>query len=677
MFLSFDQKYYLQAKASLLAKAGHTDSNGRPYTADSLLQAFTGLGMTPAEHYLHYGREEGLNPNPYFNEHEYLQAKLRQVQSVFPKENWTMTQVLAAFKSAGLTPLEHYTRYGAFETDANGNFINPSNTFDANAYWSAKALELRASYPDENYSIEDILSAFAAAGLTPVSHYMASGAAEANASGIALVQTVPVSQRVSYDTLRETTGDMVPDNYNGATPPPDETGKAVLKPADVGGLAQESISPAPGIPAKNQPIPGDRGYIAPPASLVDTPESVIIPPSTSGKGKATDHWAKADPADGSAILFKQDGSSAGWLPGGSVQTDANGDLVIPDIPALAVNKGSFAASVAAEAITFSNGSIETYTVGFGIGGTHEVQRIDFTGITLLANQRLILQDGNETVVLNSTTQSYTGDRLAALATSVAFGGWTVKRDSAELTFTATSSGDKDSISISYSEPKTEIQSADFTGITLANGDAISVDGSVVYTNTSGVTQNAADIALAFAGSTLSGWTFSHTPGESTVTMTSGTANTDMTPLSITSGATNAPVPVTEEVKGGPSVSTPMAVAEDVPGTDGILAGSSLSAMDSLFGFNPLEDFIDTPNTISRLVRGGELDALDARALAAVAGTGTDKIKANEAGLFTHNGTYYLFINDGEASFDSGKDIIIKLVGLTNADADAMTVDIFA
>ena len=58
----------------------------------------------------------------------------------------------------------------------------------------------------------------------------------------------------------------------------------VVKPADVGGLANTVVSPAVQTPTTPVAVPGDKGYVAPPANLVDTNANpVVIVQSDDGK----------------------------------------------------------------------------------------------------------------------------------------------------------------------------------------------------------------------------------------------------------------------------------------------------------------------------------------------------------------------------------------------------------
>ena len=295
----FDETYYLKSKLAQLNSIGETDANGKAYTLTTLKQAIADAGMTPESHYQQYGVTEHLNPNPYFNEVEYLEAKLQQLTSIKAKDadgkDYTMTTLKQAIADIGMTAAEHYEKYGSHETDASGNLINPSNAFDANAYVAAKLYQLqhsgtaaeKAQWADKTAA--DVVQAIADADMSLVSHYEAYGAKEANNGNAALVQTVPVTQRVSNDPARvSVTGEIVPANYNAPTEAPKNVTSAdaapVVKPADVGGLANTVVSPAVQTPTTPVAVPGDKGYVAPPANLVDTNANpVVIVQSDDGK----------------------------------------------------------------------------------------------------------------------------------------------------------------------------------------------------------------------------------------------------------------------------------------------------------------------------------------------------------------------------------------------------------
>ena len=283
----FDEAYYLKAKLAQLKAVGEKDGNGNDYTLTTLKKAIADNGMTPEEHYNAYGRSEGVNPNAYFNEAEYLQAKLEQLHSVNETDAhgnpYTLTTLKEAIANIGLTPAEHYELYGSHETNKDGTLINPSNAFDANAYAAAKLHQLqhgtaeeRAAWADKTPA--DVMDAIRDAGMSPVTHYMTYGAAEANAGKVPMVQTVPSEQRVANDPHRDDFGQNVPSNYNAPTPAPSEADAApVTKPADMGGMASTDISPQVVSPDKPVAVPGDNGYVAPPAGTVDTNDHPVVP----------------------------------------------------------------------------------------------------------------------------------------------------------------------------------------------------------------------------------------------------------------------------------------------------------------------------------------------------------------------------------------------------------------
>ena len=292
---TFDQSYYLASKLAQLRSTGEVDADGNAYTMASLTATLAAQGMSPLQHYLQLGRDEGLNPNAWFNESEYLNAKLAQLHSTGETDAngdpYTLASLRQAISDAGMTPLEHYEQFGHAETNADGTLINPSNAFDANAYVTAKLYQLQTTGSSEEQtawadkSPADVLAALEDASLSPVSHYVQYGADEANAAGVALVQTVPSEQRVSNDPLRNDLGQNVPSNYNDPTPGPDAAEAApVTKPADMGGLAAESISPGVVPPEAPVAVPGDDAYVAPTPGTVDTNEVPVVPETDPDSG---------------------------------------------------------------------------------------------------------------------------------------------------------------------------------------------------------------------------------------------------------------------------------------------------------------------------------------------------------------------------------------------------------
>lgn len=236
----FDAHYYSTVKLAQLAAANAKDKNDEARTSSSLAQAFEAGGMTPQSHYETYGRREGLNPNPYFNEYEYIRAKTAQLNSIGAKDSagkaYTPENLTALLDSTNLLPVEHYERYGKYETDAKGHLINPSNVFDANAYLSAKLWDVWTSGAEVNgkegeaVSMADLVAAMKASGMSPVTHYSLYGAEETYLYSF-YAQTVPMSQRVPEDPERAVTGDAAPANYSPATPAPKDVVVPSLPPS--------------------------------------------------------------------------------------------------------------------------------------------------------------------------------------------------------------------------------------------------------------------------------------------------------------------------------------------------------------------------------------------------------------------------------------------------------------
>ena len=161
----FEEKNYLNNKAVQLNATKFNDRTD--WTADSALAAIEAAGMSAYEHFAAYGNAENISPNPMFNVAEYLAAKAAQLNSDpdEPKSDWTEADVLAAFNDAGLTAWDHYTQYGMYEG------INPSNQFDTSGYFTAKLAQLQAAEPDKGWTEESMLAAFKEAGLNPLEHY--------------------------------------------------------------------------------------------------------------------------------------------------------------------------------------------------------------------------------------------------------------------------------------------------------------------------------------------------------------------------------------------------------------------------------------------------------------------------------------------------------------------------
>lgn len=681
----FDETYYLNVKLAQTKATGQKDSDGKDFTVNSLKQALQKSGFTPQSHYENYGAKEGLNPNPYFNESEYLQAKLQQANSLGQTDPsgkpFTLTTLRAAITASGMTPAEHYEQFGAYESDKDGNYINPSNAFDANAYFIAKLAQVRGSGETVNgktgndIKVADLVNAIKGAGMSPVTHYSAYGAKEVGTSKIALVQTVPVEQRVPNDEARDETGDFVPTNYNPATPAPKSVSKpaAVTKPQDVGGKAPTDISPEVLRPDSSPLVPGDEGYRKTPAGLnADTNEKPVIPP----KAGSTD-WIIADMSDGSGTVIKVDGSVGGTYPAGSISDSLKPPTTPPTAPA-AVN---FTATTKADTVTFAFNQADVFATKFGVDPVAEVQSADFAGITLAKGEKITIKSNDDKIELtNNSGNDLSGVTLASYLTGkIPFDDWAVTRDGAKLLFTAKTAGeDYDDIDISYTKAVAEAQSVDLSSITLGNGKTITftyAGKSFAYTNNTGADSAGMELAGRIVAATegLDGWTKSADGAK--LLFTAKTAGQDLALITGKYGDTDTAVTVVEDVKGAEHVPTDIDINEDVKGVSTDEGTSLLAKLDTIAGFKPAQDRIEVPHEITGLVHG-ELKGITVDDFKAVAGTGTGKVGAWSAGVFRYDGDNYLFINDGDAAFNESTDIVIKLVGVSYSNIEDMTDEIF-
>lgn len=330
----FDRDYYLNQKLLQLQRVMPDEYS----TPEQVEAAIEGHGLTLYEHYSLYGRNEGLNPNAYFNETEYLEAKLTSLQqNDQTKEVWlqhNISVLASALAEAGMTPAEHYARYGFQETmvDPNGNTIllNPSNAFDANAYFAAKLLDLQTNPVQPNSwdskSVADVFSVFQQDGLSPITHYMLYGAAENKVFGIDTVQPVPDCQRMPHDENRSWLGTIVPsNNVLGSVGPDDAVASRLPAPGDMGGLnGKEPLEPA----ATPSPLPGDSDYV-PPYDAEDTTAPTLTSVELSADGKSLlltfSEWVEA--ASGTLTLTAASGESQIIQSTDAGQVTTNGTVI--------------------------------------------------------------------------------------------------------------------------------------------------------------------------------------------------------------------------------------------------------------------------------------------------------------------------------------------------------------
>lgn len=319
----FNTEYYYASKAKQISNIDKTWSTAEVKTY------FEENNINAEEHYKTYGIKEGLNPNAYFNEKEYLAAKLAALQeSDSTLAGKSVADLQAEFQRLGINAADHYEQYGAFETRKDGTLLNPSNAFDSSAFFAAKLDQLQKSgFPGaDTTTVQQLVEIFKEIGISPVTQFQAYGKDESKT----LVQTVPMAQRVANDPARMTNNEIVPGNYNQPSQAPAiATPAPVTKPADVGGLSDTP----PALPATLLKVPGDTGFVAPPASVKDVPGVTIFEPAASTGTGPNASWVVVDNS-GKATVINIDGKIQGIIE--SVEKDAHGNYKQP--PANAVIK---------------------------------------------------------------------------------------------------------------------------------------------------------------------------------------------------------------------------------------------------------------------------------------------------------------------------------------------------
>lgn len=126
----FNEEHYLKSKLAQL------HANGETHWSDieSVRKAIQDAGYSLHQHFATYGLVEQTSPNPLFNAHEYLQAKVRQVNEIAQdgRTDWDVQSVAEAIQNAGMTLWDHFSNHGWREK------VNPSNNFDIVGYESPR-----------------------------------------------------------------------------------------------------------------------------------------------------------------------------------------------------------------------------------------------------------------------------------------------------------------------------------------------------------------------------------------------------------------------------------------------------------------------------------------------------------------------------------------------------------
>ncbi|EHJ45952.1 peptidase M10A and M12B matrixin and adamalysin (plasmid) [Solidesulfovibrio carbinoliphilus subsp. oakridgensis] len=128
----FDESFFLISKADALNArqiGGKTDWN-----AETAKQAIVAAGQTPEENYIKYSAFEiDVDANRNFNTRKYYQDKATQLNTNHTggRTDWTAAQVAEAFQGSNLDPVDHYLLYGKKEG------LTPKASSNADAFSSA------------------------------------------------------------------------------------------------------------------------------------------------------------------------------------------------------------------------------------------------------------------------------------------------------------------------------------------------------------------------------------------------------------------------------------------------------------------------------------------------------------------------------------------------------------
>lgn len=166
----FEEDYYLEQK---LAQLQATDKSWANKDVDDVKSAFAAAGLTAYEHFVAYGNAEWVSPNAAFDVNYYLASKAVQCNDIAAdgKTDWTIQDVVDALEAAGLSAWEHYTLYGAAEG------VDPSADFSTDQYFQDKLVQLNKE-DGGGWTLDAVKAAFVESGLNPLAHSVEYGEAE-------------------------------------------------------------------------------------------------------------------------------------------------------------------------------------------------------------------------------------------------------------------------------------------------------------------------------------------------------------------------------------------------------------------------------------------------------------------------------------------------------------------
>lgn len=165
----FDYQKYFDNKLKMMGAGWDTLTLKKAFNDAGYADAQDGGLSVEAmyQHFVDYGAHEGVSPSPLFDNGQYLYFKGVDYFGTTQVSQQQLTTLNGLFAQASLSPWEHYVRYWDEGFSSKGVFINnPSQQFDTNAYMTAKLAQMGAGY-----TMAQLIADFKAAGVTPLEHY--------------------------------------------------------------------------------------------------------------------------------------------------------------------------------------------------------------------------------------------------------------------------------------------------------------------------------------------------------------------------------------------------------------------------------------------------------------------------------------------------------------------------
>lgn len=144
--------------------------------------AFISAGFDPNSpdamfmHFQLFGNAEGVSPNGLFDGAQYIYGKAATMYGKPAVTNQEAQSVMLAFTQNGFTAWDHYQWFWAEDYAVSKTFNNPSVKFDVAKYMNDKLALMQKT--DANYTMDMLVKAFVDNGLNPVTHFYAAGKAE-------------------------------------------------------------------------------------------------------------------------------------------------------------------------------------------------------------------------------------------------------------------------------------------------------------------------------------------------------------------------------------------------------------------------------------------------------------------------------------------------------------------